>query len=123
MKSATLEVSLDAAAQQWAAIQEALPVPVLTAPNISETNRTVVHILALQDIVRYGRVIVGLDVPPHILVAESCFCANDDTLGKLQFAIAQARRDRPQIPSCARCLRTCASITRLPIDAIRKAAL
>ncbi len=111
------------AVEQWARVRAALPVPVLLVPNLAGApykTRSAVHVLALHDVVRCRRVIVGLDVPPHIIAAESCFCASDQVLDSLQFAIARARNEQHlyPTPTCLRCIRFCESMTHLPVDQI-----
>lgn len=109
--------------QQWRQVQAALPVPVLLAPNFHETLRTAVHVLALHDVVRHRRVIVGLDVEPVHITAESCFCAADSTLDKLTFFVERARREQHlyPVPTCIRCLRSCRAMTNLPVNLIKGA--
>jgi hypothetical protein len=113
------------AAEQWKKVREALPVPVLLAPAYDPNkgkNRKVVHLLALQDLVRRGRVMTGLDVLPFHLPAESCFCASSGDLGDLVFHIARIRSEQQlyPIPTCSRCLRLCHSLTGLAVDLIKE---
>lgn len=109
---------------QWMVVRKALPVPVILAPNVTEgksgKSRTAVHVLALLDMVRYQKVIVGLDVEPQHIIAESCFCATEDNLWELTFAVHTARRQQHliPIPTCSRCLRVCASMTGMPVNRI-----
>lgn len=123
-RPATAVTISETAVLQWERVRKALPSPVLLALNDLETtnSRRAVHVLALQDVVRYGRVVVGLDVPPHIIAAESCFCASDGELGKLRFHVSKIRaeQDLYTIPTCSRCLRFCQAVTGLAVDQIKE---
>lgn len=124
MTTATATIS-DTAVQQWERVRAALPVPVILAPSFDTAkgkDMKSIHLLALRDLVRRGRVMTGLDVPPQILPVEACFCASSGDLGDLSFRIVKVRaeQDLYPIPTCSRCLRLCRSITGLPVDQIKE---